>query len=185
VARADGHAWRARACAILTGIGTIRHDDPQLSVREVPTPRQPLKVIVDRHGETPAGARALADGAALIFTAVTPRESWPSRVQSQLLPDRDGRVDLVAMLAALGARGINEVHVEAGAKLNGALLAAGLVDELLLYLAPCLLGEPARGMFDLPSELDSLAKRVQLRVVGIDQLGGDWRIVARVPPRDG
>jgi diaminohydroxyphosphoribosylaminopyrimidine deaminase/5-amino-6-(5-phosphoribosylamino)uracil reductase len=106
-------------------------------------------------------------------------------VQSQLLPDRDGRVDLVAMLAALGARGINEVHVEAGAKLNGALLAAGLVDELLLYLAPCLIGEPARGMFDLPSELESLAKRVQLRVLGIDQLGGDWRIVARVPPRDG
>ncbi len=84
LARADGHAWRARACAILTGIGTIRHDDPQLTVREVPTSRQPLKVIVDRHGETPAGARALADGDALIFTAMAPRVAWPTRVQSQV-----------------------------------------------------------------------------------------------------
>src|SRR5260221_3269471 len=91
VARADGHAWRARACAILTGIGTIRHDDPQLTVREVPTSRQPLKVIVDRHGETPAGARALANGNTLIFTATAPRAPGPSRVQSQGRPDRRGR----------------------------------------------------------------------------------------------
>ncbi len=89
------------------------------------------------------------------------------------------------MLDALGARGINEVHVEAGAKLNGALLAAGLVDELLLYLAPSLIGDPARGMFDLPSELVSLADRVQLRVLGIDPVGADWRIVARVLARGG
>ena len=182
-ARADGHAWRARACAILTGIGTVRHDDPQLTVREVATTRQPLKVIVDRHGETPANARALASGDALIFTAVSPRSPWPASVQTQVLPDPDGRIDLGAMLDALGARGVNEVHVEAGAKLNGALLAAGLIDELLLYVAPCVIGEPARGMFDLPLELASLADRAALRVLTIDPVGADWRIVARIEAR--
>ena len=182
-ARADGHAWRARACAIVTGIGTIRHDNPQLTVREVKTPRQPLKVIIDRHGETPGSAHALAGGNALIFTAVPPRTRWPPGVQAQVLPDRDGRIDLGAMLDALGARGVNEVHVEAGAKLNGALLAANLIDELLLYMAPCLIGEPARGMFDLPAPLSALADRAALRVLGIDPVGSDWRIVARIEAR--
>ncbi|MEO8739807.1 MAG: bifunctional diaminohydroxyphosphoribosylaminopyrimidine deaminase/5-amino-6-(5-phosphoribosylamino)uracil reductase RibD [Casimicrobiaceae bacterium] len=182
-ARADGHAWRARACAILTGIGTVRHDDPQLTVREVKTSRQPLKVIVDRLAETPARARALAGDAALIFTAVPPRSPWPTSVQTQALPDRHGRIDLGAMLDALGTRGINELHVEAGAKLNGALLSAGLIDEVLLYLAPCLIGDPARGMFELPVELAALAERTQLRVSSIDPVGTDWRIVARIEAR--
>jgi diaminohydroxyphosphoribosylaminopyrimidine deaminase/5-amino-6-(5-phosphoribosylamino)uracil reductase len=183
-ARADGHAWRARACAILTGIGTVRHDDPLLTVREVATTRQPLKVIVDRHAELPAAARVLAGGQALVFTAVQPRSAWGSHVQTQVLPDSEGRIDLGAMLDALGRRGINEVHVEAGAKLNGALLAAGLIDELLLYTAPCLLGEPARGMFDLPNELGALAQRTSLRILGIDPVGADWRVVARLEPRE-
>ena len=179
-ARADGHRWRARACAILTGIGTVQHDDPQLTVRGVDTPRQPLKVIVDRHGELPANARVLADGEVLVVTASTPTTVWPPTVRTMQLPDRDGRIDLAAMMAALAGEGINEVHVEAGARLNGALLAAGLVDELLVYLAPCLLGDGARGMFVLPAPLERLADRTPLRIAGVDAVGADWRILARI-----
>jgi diaminohydroxyphosphoribosylaminopyrimidine deaminase/5-amino-6-(5-phosphoribosylamino)uracil reductase len=179
-ARADGHRWRARACAILTGIGTIQHDDPQLTVRGVATPRQPLKVVVDRHGDLPANARVLADGEVLVVTASTPRTVWPPTVRTMNLPDRDGRIDLAAMMAALAAEGINEVHVEAGARLNGALLAAGLVDELLVYLAPCLLGDGARGMFALPAPLERLTDRTPLRIAGVDRIGPDWRILARI-----
>jgi diaminohydroxyphosphoribosylaminopyrimidine deaminase/5-amino-6-(5-phosphoribosylamino)uracil reductase len=179
-ARADGHRWRARACAILTGIGTVQQDDPQLTVRGVATPRQPLKVIVDRHGELPPNARVLADGEVLVVTASTPRAVWPPAVRTMNLPDRDGRIDLAAMMAALAAEGINEVHVEAGARLNGALLGAGLVDELLVYLAPCLLGDGARGMFALPAPLERLADRTPLRIVGVDPVGSAWRVLARI-----
>lgn len=179
-ARVDGHRWRARACAILTGVGTVRQDDPQLTVREVDTPRQPLKVIVDRYGETPAQARVLATGKVLVFTATQPRTKWPPHVQTLSLSDHTGRIDLAAMLGVLGEREINELHVEAGAKLNGALLAAGLVDELLVYVAPCVLGDPARGMFDLPVALTRLEDRFALRVRSIEQVGEDWRILARV-----
>jgi diaminohydroxyphosphoribosylaminopyrimidine deaminase/5-amino-6-(5-phosphoribosylamino)uracil reductase len=179
-ARADGHRWRARACAILTGIGTVQHDDPQLTVRAIDTPRQPVKVVVDRHGELPATARLLAGGEVIVVTAAAPKAAWPGNVQTMILPDRDGRIDLGAMLAALAARGINELHVEAGARLNGALLAAGLVDELLVYVAPCILGEGARGMFALPAPLARLSERKSLRILGIDPVGADWRIVARI-----
>jgi diaminohydroxyphosphoribosylaminopyrimidine deaminase/5-amino-6-(5-phosphoribosylamino)uracil reductase len=179
-ARADGHRWRARACAILTGIGTVQHDDPQLTVRAIDTPRQPLKVVVDRHGELPANARLLADGEVLVVTASTPRTVWPGRVRTLTLPDRDGRIDLKAMMSALASEGVNELHVEAGARLNGALLAAGLVDELLVYLAPCLLGDGARGMFSLPAPLARLADRIPLRIVAVDPVGSDWRFLARI-----
>src|SRR5262249_44647895 len=150
-ARADGHRWRARACAILTGIGTVMQDDPQLTVRAVATPRQPLKIVIDRHGQLPANARVLANGPVLVFSAKAPPAAWPSHVECIVLRGAGGRVDLERMLAALAEREINELHVEGGAKLNGALLAAGLVDELLVYLAPSLLGDPARGMFELPA----------------------------------
>jgi diaminohydroxyphosphoribosylaminopyrimidine deaminase/5-amino-6-(5-phosphoribosylamino)uracil reductase len=182
-ARADGHRWRARACAILTGIGTVLQDNPQLTVREVETTRQPLKVIVDRHGELPADARVLENGDVLIVSAETPRNTWPANAQSMILRGPDGRVDLDGMLKLLAERGINELHVEAGAKLNGALLAAGRIDELLLYLAPSLLGDPARGMFALPAPLSRLAERVPLSIRTVDRVGEDWRIVARVAPK--
>jgi diaminohydroxyphosphoribosylaminopyrimidine deaminase / 5-amino-6-(5-phosphoribosylamino)uracil reductase len=179
-ARADGHHWRARACAILTGIGTVRQDDPRLTVREVETSRPPLKIVVDRHAELSPTARLLAEGETLVVSAVAPKAPWPPNVQSWILPDGGGRIDLGAMLDALGERGINEVQVEAGAKLNGALLAAGLADELLVYMAPCLLGEPARGMLDRSVPLADLSDRVRLTVRGIAPVGDDWRILASI-----
>ena len=179
-ARADGHLWRARSCAILTGIGTVLHDDPQLTVRAVKTTRQPIKVVVDRHGELPATARLLAGAPVLIFSAEAPRVSWPGDVETIVLRGPDGRVDLPAMLVQLGQRGVNELHVEAGAKLNGALLGAGLVDEVLLYFAPCLLGDPARGMFELPAPMAHLSDRVSLRIQSAERIGEDWRVVARL-----
>ncbi len=179
-ARADGHRWRARSCAILTGIGTVLQDDPRLTVRDVETSRQPLKVVVDRHGQLPVQARVLDGGEVIVVSAGAPQVAWPENVQHVHLPGPDGRVDLAAMLGLLAERGINELHVEAGAKLNGALLAAGLVDELLLYLAPCLLGDPARGMFALASPLAQLAQRVQLRIREVARIGDDWRVLARV-----
>ncbi len=140
-ARADGHHWRARACAVLTGIGTILADDPQLNVRAVATPRQPQVVVVDSQLRTPLDAKVLRAGSAcIIYTSVL---NIQKTKQLQALgatvihlPNAQGQVDLAAMLADLGQRSINELHVEAGAILNGALLAQGLVDELLLYLAP-------------------------------------------------
>jgi diaminohydroxyphosphoribosylaminopyrimidine deaminase/5-amino-6-(5-phosphoribosylamino)uracil reductase len=179
-ARADGHRWRARSCAILTGVGTVLQDDPRLSVRAVETSRQPLRVIVDRNGELPATARVLEGADVLVVSAAAAHRLWPDNVRHVRLPGPDGRVDLEAMLALLAAQGINELHVEAGAKLNGALLAAGLVDELLLYLAPSLLGDPARGMFALPAALGELAQRVRLRIHDSAAIGDDWRLLARV-----
>lgn len=179
-ARADGHAWRARACAIVTGVGTVLHDDPQLTVRDVPTTRQPLRVVVDRDADSPPDARVLAGGNALLVTAGAVNGRWPPGVETIALPNADGRVDLAAMMRELARRDINEVHVEAGAKLNGALLRAGLVDELVVYLAPSIVGEPARGMFEFPAPLESLAARVPLEWVSVDRVGADVRIVARV-----
>jgi diaminohydroxyphosphoribosylaminopyrimidine deaminase / 5-amino-6-(5-phosphoribosylamino)uracil reductase len=179
-ARADGHAWRARACALLTGVGTVLQDDPQLTVRAVDTPRQPLRIVVDRHGRTPASARVLAGGNALIVTAGERNAAWPSTLEMLALPDGDGRVDLAAMMRALAGRGINELHVEAGAKLTGALIEAGLLDELLLYVAPALIGDPARGMAERRAPLPYLAEKTSLAWHSVERIGGDLRVIARV-----
>jgi diaminohydroxyphosphoribosylaminopyrimidine deaminase/5-amino-6-(5-phosphoribosylamino)uracil reductase len=183
-ARADGHAWRARACAILTGVGTVLQDDPQLTVREVATSRQPLRVIVDRHGQTPASARVLEGGPVLIATAGECNPAWPARAEVAAYPDPQRRVDLPALMAALGERGINELHVEAGAKLTGALLDAGLVDELLFYCAPMLIGDPARGMFERAAALTTLGSATRLTFHKVDRIGDDLRVVARVLPKE-
>lgn len=175
-ARADGHAWRARACAILTGVGTVLHDDPQMTVRDVATPRQPQRVIVDRHGQTPASARILEGAGALIVTNGERNIAWPAHVETLALPDAHGRVDLPAMLQALGARGINELHVEAGAKLNGALLEAGLVDEILMYVAPRVMGDPARGAFERPVALTSLPAAESFAWHDVQRVGTDLRV---------
>jgi diaminohydroxyphosphoribosylaminopyrimidine deaminase/5-amino-6-(5-phosphoribosylamino)uracil reductase len=181
-ARADGHAWRARACAILTGIGTVQEDDPALTVRAVATPRQPRRVVVDRHAQTPAAARVLTGGA-LVVTAGARNAAWPAAVESLSLPDRDGRVDLLALMRELAARGVRELHVEAGARLNGALLAAGLVDEVLLYVAPAVLFDPARGMFERRPPLPALDERVELAWHRVERVGDDLRLLARVRSR--
>ena len=184
-ARQDGHCWRARACAILSGIGTVRKDDPQLNVRGVDTPRQPLKVIVDGRLELSPAARLLEAGNVLLVSAgltaaVAERAAALRERGAEILdlPDDKGRVDLLALLHELARRGLNEVHVEAGSRLNGGLLAAGLVDEVLLYLAPCLLGDTAQGLFALPA-LDSLAGKHRLAIREVKQLGDDLRVLAR------
>jgi diaminohydroxyphosphoribosylaminopyrimidine deaminase/5-amino-6-(5-phosphoribosylamino)uracil reductase len=178
-ARADGHAWRARACAILTGVGTVLQDDPQLTARSIETPRQPLRIVVDRHGQTPSSARVLVDGNALIVTAGERNAAWPKSLEALTLPDANGRVDLGALMHVLAARGINELHVEAGAKLSGALLDAGLIDELLLYMAPALIGDPARGMFERAAPLSALGAKAGLTWHSVEHVGGDLRVIAR------
>ena len=183
-ARADGHRWRARACAILTGIGTVRSDNPELTVRSILTTRQPRRVVVDRHAETPADAQVLAGEGALVVTAGARNPSWSERVEVLALPDAERRVDLAALMTELGRRGCNEVHVEAGARLNGALLASGMVDELLVYLAPCLVFDPALGMAQLPAGLARLADRVPLVFEDVMRIGADLRLRLRVIGRE-
>jgi len=190
-ARADGHAWRARACAVLTGIGTVLADDPVLNVREVATPRQPHLVVVDSHLQTPPDASLfIACRACIIYAAATFDADFSARKAALeargatvvALPGLDGKVDLPAMLRDLAARGVNELHVEAGQRLNGALVRAGLVDELLLYLAPRLLG-PGRGMADM-GPLQTLAQGLPLAFQSVDRIGPDLRVLARVQGRD-
>ena len=178
-ARRDGHRWRARACAILTGIGTVRADDPQLTVREVRTPRQPLRVVVDSRLETPPQARVLQGEPALVFAA---KEGSLPNAEVVVLPNAHGKVDLPAMLTELARRGINELHVEGGFRLNGSLVREGCVDEFLLYLNPSFLGGHekggALGMVDLPQPA-SLDARLRLRVLSLERLGDDLRVLAR------
>jgi diaminohydroxyphosphoribosylaminopyrimidine deaminase/5-amino-6-(5-phosphoribosylamino)uracil reductase len=176
-ARKDGHRWRARACAVATGGGTVKADDPRLTVREVPTPRQPLRVVVDSHVETPPDARVLQGEKALVFAAVAGK-TLPN-AEIVVLPNAGGKVDLAKMLEELGRRGINELHVEGGFKLNGSLLREGCVDELLVYLNPSLLGDSAQGMANL-AEMTSLDQRLPLRIRSVDRIGEDLRILARL-----
>lgn len=180
-ARRDGHAWRARACAILTGAGTVRDDDPRLSVRDVATSRQPLRVVVDSHVETPPSARLLEGGNALVASAVEDAAKIAALraggAEVIVLPNPHGKVDLPRLLQVLAERGVNELHVEAGHKLNGSLLREGLVDELLMYFAPTLLGS-GREMFPLP-ELTDLSGRRDLKIVDLRRIGSDVRILAR------
>ena len=182
-ARRDGHHWRARACAVLTGIGTVRDDDPQLTVREVSTPRQPLRVVVDSRLEIPPTAHILAGEGVLIACAIEDKtrimKLRDKGAEIIVMPNSDGKVELPALLQELARRGINELHVEAGYKLNGSLINEGCIDELLLYLAPHLLGDHARGMADLP-ELADLGGRRALKINDMRMVGGDLRIVARL-----
>ena len=182
-ARLDGHRWRARACAILTGIGTVRDDDPQLTVRGVETLRQPLRVVVDSRLEISPDARVLQGGRVLVVAAIeAPLQASiieAAGAEVICLANNDGKVDLPALLRELAKRGINELHVEAGFKLNGSLMREGLVDELLLYVAPCLLGDASRGLFNLP-ELESLEEKRRMRWHELRQVGADLRIMARL-----
>jgi diaminohydroxyphosphoribosylaminopyrimidine deaminase / 5-amino-6-(5-phosphoribosylamino)uracil reductase len=182
-ARKDGHRWRARACAVLTGIGTVSADNPRLDVREVETSRQPLRVIVDSRLETPADARILEGGGVLVFCATDAPEQRAALegrgAEVVVLANAQGKVELPAMLEELARRGINELHVEAGVKLNGSLVREGCVDEFLVYLAPSILGDSAQGMVAL-GPLSSLDERVALEIRSSDRVGADLRIIARL-----
>jgi diaminohydroxyphosphoribosylaminopyrimidine deaminase / 5-amino-6-(5-phosphoribosylamino)uracil reductase len=192
-ARADGHAWRARACAILTGIGTVLADRPRLDVRLVDTPRQPHLVVIDSNLQTPTDAPFFIAGRAVFIYAAEQNDAKKQALEAAgatviYLPGHHangrstGKVDLAAMLIDLGRREINELHVEAGFKLNGSLVREGLVDEFVVYLAPKLLGQGA-GMFNI-GPLTELAQGVSLDFKSTEMVGPDLRIVARVTGRD-
>jgi diaminohydroxyphosphoribosylaminopyrimidine deaminase/5-amino-6-(5-phosphoribosylamino)uracil reductase len=189
-ARADGHAWRARACAILTGVGTVLADDPRLDVRAVATPRQPHVAVLDSQMRTPPDAHFfIAARACYIYGC----GSFDAQIQARKtaleargtivvpMACAQGRVDVAAVVRDLAQREVNELHVEAGPTLSGALLQAGLVDELLCYLAPKLLG-PGRRMFDLAPR-SSLAQALPFEFHRCERVGPDLRILARLPGR--
>jgi diaminohydroxyphosphoribosylaminopyrimidine deaminase / 5-amino-6-(5-phosphoribosylamino)uracil reductase len=181
-ARADGHAWRARACAILSGHGTVKDDDPLLDVRAVQTPRQPALVLVDSRLQTPSGARLWGPKRAVWIYGAQASNDQRDRLcglgaDVRCLPNDAGKVDLPALIDDLGARGVNELHIEAGHKLNGSLLRAALVDELLIYLAPKMLGS-GRGMAEL-GVLQRLEDALGFEWMACDRVGADLRLRAR------
>jgi diaminohydroxyphosphoribosylaminopyrimidine deaminase/5-amino-6-(5-phosphoribosylamino)uracil reductase len=176
-ARHDGHRWRARACAILTGIGTVKADDPRLTVRDVETPRQPLRVVVDSRLEISEAAKILTGGNVLIFSGIENKRKLNAEVIS--LPNKENKVELPQMLEELARRGINELHVEAGFRLNGSLVREGCVDEFLIYLNPSFLGNEAEGMLALP-EISSLDQKIKLKLASLDRVGDDICILARL-----
>jgi diaminohydroxyphosphoribosylaminopyrimidine deaminase/5-amino-6-(5-phosphoribosylamino)uracil reductase len=195
-ARADGHAWRARACAVLTGIGTVLEDDPMLDVRAVPATRQPHLVVVDSRLDTPPQARLFGAPAhglkrqVLVYFAqadATRQAALTARGATLVqlpgtAPGSEHKVDLAALLRNLAQREVNELHLEAGHKLSGSFLREGLVDELLLYLAPRLLGQ-GRGLSNL-GPFEALAQGTELQFQSVHTVGADLRLLARVKGRD-
>ena len=182
-ARRDAHHWRARSCAVMTGIGTLRDDDPRLTVRDVDSARQPLRVVVDSHLRIAPQANILDGGAVLVATAThDPIKAKALAAKGAAvveLPNPEGKVDLLRLVEHLGELGMNEVLVEAGMNLDSALLRAGVVDELLIYMAPHMLGHTARGMLDL-GELEHMKQRLNLLVRDTRSFGDDVRILARI-----
>jgi diaminohydroxyphosphoribosylaminopyrimidine deaminase/5-amino-6-(5-phosphoribosylamino)uracil reductase len=190
-ARADGHHWRARSCVVLTGIGTVRADNPQMNVRHVATARQPRRAVIDPGFEINEDAAILKGEGAIVFTGDQNAEKFARLtdrgVQVVYVPEDDApsngrvrrRVDMRAMMKWLGEHDANEVHIEAGSGLNGALLNADCVDELLIYLAPMLLGE-GMGMAQLPT-LTKLDGVQRFEFTELKQLGADVRLRARLP----
>lgn len=179
VARADVQYWRARSCAIVTGVTTVLADDPAMTVRLGDSPRQPLRVVLDSHLRTPADAKILLQlGKVAIATCAFKRQGYGASVAVWGMPSRGGRVDLTALLARLAEEGCNEVLVESGPSLAGAFIAEGLVDELIIYSAPKLLGSTGMPMFELP--LINMADAVDLDLYDVRPMGKDWRFCARI-----
>ncbi len=193
-ARSDVQRLRARSCAVLSGIDTVITDDAALTVRPselgldadtaaLAAAQQPRRVVLDAALRLPVDARLLSQsGPVIVVTAQAADAERRQALQARgadvvTVADRDGRLDLEAVLRLLAERECNEVLVEAGATLAGALLAAGLVDELVVYMAPTLLGSSARPLLAL--ELDTMAEQRRLHIASIDPVGEDWRIVAR------
>jgi diaminohydroxyphosphoribosylaminopyrimidine deaminase/5-amino-6-(5-phosphoribosylamino)uracil reductase len=186
-ARGDGHAWRARAGAVLTGIGTVREDNPRLDVREVTVARQPDVVVVDSRLETPPDANVLLPGRRRFIYTAAENAARAELLQGRgaiviRLPGAAGKVDLAAMLRDLAQREVNELHVEAGHKLNGSLIQEGLVDELLIYLAPKLVGR-GREMAHF-GPLADLAQAVGFEFLSCERIGPDLRVLARATGRE-
>lgn len=190
-ARTDGHAWRSRAGAILTGVGTVIEDDPRLDVRLVPCTRQPPLVIVDSRLQTPPAAR-LFEIERPVWIYAAGRDEEKARAleargaEIRIAANAEGKVDLPELLADLARREVNELHAEAGHKLNGSLLREGLVDEFLLYLAPKFIGE-GMGIANRPNAggpLTALDAALALDFRSVDRIGADLRILARVAGRD-
>lgn len=182
-ARRDGHRWRARSCAVVTGIGTLKDDDPRLTVRDVPAERQPLRVVVDSRLRIGLDAKILEGGGVIVATATDDaakaRALEAAGADVWVLPDANGKVELAALARRLAEHGANEVLVEAGINLHSALIAADVVDELVIYLAPHLLGDAARGMVRLPG-IERMDQRVDLQVRDVRSFGPDLRLVARI-----
>jgi len=182
-ARADAHRLRARSCAMLTGLGTVRKDDPELTARLVESPRQPIRIVVDNQLDAPLDAKVFRGGNTWVLTvcedAARARPYQDRGIEVVVLPAAaNGRLDFAAMVRILGEREFNEVTVEAGSRLNGPLLEAGVFDEFVFYVAPTLLGEGAAGVMAI-QPLTQLSQRFDLDVVSVSPVGSDWRIVAR------
>lgn len=192
-ARRDVQRWRARSSAIVTGLGTVLGDDPSLNVRltavELPgmaadePVRQPWRIVVDSYWRTPPESRMLGLPGRTLIAGIGPINETATALEAAgaeliRLPELGGRVDLAALMAELARREINEVLLEAGSTLSGAAVRAGLVDEILLYQAPCLMGQAAKGLFDLPG-IDTMADRVALEILEVRRIGVDLRIRAR------
>ena len=190
-ARQDGHRFRGRAQAILTGVGTLIADDPQLTVRDIELPLgqsgQPvplaflLRVVVDSHLRMPVTARILQGGCLVATASTDPDKTAALRAAGAeviCLPNGEGRVDLAALLQHLAERGVNELHVEAGSRLSGVFLKAGLVNEIVAYMAPCILGSEARGWFD-DLNLACLDQKIRVQFQDLRLIGADLRIIAR------
>lgn len=182
-ARTDVHRLRARSCAILTGINTVKHDDPELSVRHVQTTRQPLRVILDNRLEIATNAKVLQKPGSLIFTTLQDNQKIDSLsekgAQVIVLPSPTGKLNLVEVMSTLAELEINELFVEAGSTLSGALIENRLVDEIIIYFAPIVLGNHAQSMLNLP-ELASLSQKWQLEIKEIDKVGSDIKITAKL-----
>ena len=186
-ARADGHAWRALSCAVLTGIGTVLHDNPRLDVRLPATERQPHLIVLDSTLRTPLDAKLFQPGRKLLVYTASRDEAKIEALQERgaqliCLPDADGKVDLTALLHDLAHHEINDLHIEAGQTLNGALIGANMVDDFIVYLAPKLIGQGADMTGFGP--LSTLADAPTLEFKSVERLGVDLRIVARVTGHD-
>ncbi|TXR54473.1 bifunctional diaminohydroxyphosphoribosylaminopyrimidine deaminase/5-amino-6-(5-phosphoribosylamino)uracil reductase RibD [Reinekea thalattae] len=179
-ARQDVQHWRARSCAIITGVDSVIQDDPKMTVRLADCQRQPIRIIVDSHGRTPAQA-AIFDQPGQTIIATTEQAKLDVALIQRAsdvwrLPEKDGRVDLHALQAQLAEQQCNEVLVEAGASLTGSYLMAGLVDEMVVYMAAKLLGSSARPLFQLPFE--RMSQAIDLTITQVEPVGSDWRIIA-------
>ncbi|MGF1643869.1 MAG: bifunctional diaminohydroxyphosphoribosylaminopyrimidine deaminase/5-amino-6-(5-phosphoribosylamino)uracil reductase RibD [Thiotrichales bacterium] len=192
-ARLDVQRWRARSCAILTGAGTVRADDPALNLRTgrdvlgcAIEPPQPLRVVLDPRDTISISSKLFDMNGNILILNIDSRLNAVSQVRDSTVewraaPAGKTGFELLPVFQMLGQREINEVHVEAGATLSGALLAAGLVDEIVLYVAPHLMGDGARGLFHLPG-LERMEQRIGLRITDIRSVGADWRIIAYPVP---